>query len=90
MMPSKRSSSRAVDENDYGLSPLELQVIALVAAGFTRKESARRIGVSEYTFQQQLKNLLGKLRVSNPLELVLFALNHQLIGKIRIPPQNAA
>jgi len=85
-MSSERSSSLAVNKNDYGLSPLELQVIALVGAGFTRKESARRIGVSEHTFQQQLTDILDKLRVANRLELVLFALHHQLIGEVQVPP----
>jgi DNA-binding NarL/FixJ family response regulator len=81
-MSSERSSSFAGDRNDFALSPLELQVIALVAAGSMRKESARRIGVSEHTFQQQLTNLLDKLRVANRLELVFFAAYHQLIGEV--------
>jgi len=74
-----------LDRNDR-LSPLELQIIALVAAGFTRKESACRMGVSEHTFRHQLNNLLDKLRVSNRLELVLFALHHRLIEEVRVPP----
>jgi DNA-binding CsgD family transcriptional regulator len=85
-MSTERSSSVEVDRNDYGLSSLELQIIALVAAGFSHKESARRMGVSEQTFQHQLKNLLDKLRVSNRLELVLFALHHRLIREVRVSP----
>lgn len=89
-MSPERSSSVGADRNDHGLSPLELQIIALLAAGFTRKESAGRIGVTEHTFQHQLKNLLDKLRVSNRLELVLFALHYRLIEEVRVPPLNAA
>jgi len=85
-MPPERSSSVGVDRNNCGLCPLELEVIALVAAGFTCKESARRIGVSEHTYQHQLKKLLDKLRVSNRMELVLFALQHRLIREVRVSP----
>jgi DNA-binding CsgD family transcriptional regulator len=89
-MSTERSFSVGVDKKGYGLTPLELQIIALVTAGFTRKESAGRIGVSEHTFQHQLKNLLDKLRVSNRLELVLFAVDHRLIGEVRASTLKAA
>jgi DNA-binding CsgD family transcriptional regulator len=90
MRSRERSSSFAVGRNNYALSPLELQVIALVAGGFTRKESAPRMGVSEHTYQQQRANLLDKLRVANRVELVLFAPDHQVIRKVQVFPLEAA
>jgi len=89
-MSTERSSSVRVNRSNYGLSPLELQIIALATAGFTLKESAGRIGVGEHTFQHQFKHLLDKLRVSNRLELILFALDHRLIEKVRVSPPKAA
>jgi len=64
---------------DFGLTPLEKQVIALTVSGYSGKESSKRIGISESAFRLHLKGICGKLRVSNQFELILFALYHKLI-----------
>ena len=64
---------------DFGLTPLEKQVIALIASGYSRKEWSKRIGISESAFRLHFKGICGKLGVSNQLELILFALHHKLI-----------
>ena len=73
---------------NFGLMPLERKVIALVAAGYTSKESAQRMGLTERALKHCIANILDKLRVANRFELVLFALHHQLVGKVRIPPSD--
>jgi DNA-binding NarL/FixJ family response regulator len=64
---------------NFGLTSRELQVVALIVAGYTNKDLARKLGISEHTAKHHLTNIFDKLGVSNRLELVLFAMNHQLI-----------
>jgi DNA-binding CsgD family transcriptional regulator len=72
------------NRKNLSLSPLEKQIIALVLAGYTSKESGQRIGVSQSTVRHHLRGIIGKLGVANRLELALFALHHHLIGPLEI------
>jgi DNA-binding CsgD family transcriptional regulator len=75
-----------VNRKDFGLIPLEKQVIALVVAGYSNAETAKRIGIREHAIRLHLTGICDKLRVSSQLELVLFALHHQLIDTLEISP----
>ena len=77
-MPSVSSPSAT---RDFGLTPREKQVIALVGAGYTNKDLARELSISENTAKHHLTNIFDKLGVSNRLELVLFAVEHRLINE---------
>lgn len=68
-----------VVNQDFGLTPRERQVIALVGGGYTNKDLARELSISENTAKHHLTNIFDKLGVSNRLELVLFAVEHGLI-----------
>jgi len=63
----------------FGLSSREMQVIALIVAGYTNKDLARELGISENTAKHHLTNIFDKLGVSNRLELVLYAVDHGLV-----------
>jgi two-component system, NarL family, nitrate/nitrite response regulator NarL len=63
---------------DFGLTAREREVIALVGAGYTNKDLGKKLGISENTAKHHLTNIFDKLGVSNRLELVLFAVDHQL------------
>ena len=76
LMPQHRAPET---EPNFGLTARELQVVALIVAGYTNKDLARKLGISEHTVKHHLTNTFDKLGVSNRLELVLFAINHQLI-----------
>ena len=78
MMPQHRASEAT---RDFGLTSRELQVIALIVAGYTNKDLARKLGISEHTVKHHLTNTFDKLGVSNRLELVLFAIDHRLINE---------
>jgi DNA-binding NarL/FixJ family response regulator len=71
----------SVASRDFGLTPREMQVIPLIAAGYTNKDLAQKLGITEHTAKHHLTNIFDKLGVSNRLELVLFAINHQLINQ---------
>ena len=66
------------DRKSFGLTPRELQVIATIVAGYTNKDIAQKFSISEQTVKHHLTNVFDKLGVSNRLELVLFAVEHQL------------
>jgi len=62
----------------FGLSPRELEVVALVVEGGTNKEIGAQLGISEETIKRHLTNIFDKAGVSSRLELAMFALNHGL------------
>ena len=66
-------------EKDFQLTPFERRIIALTVAGYSRTESAKRVGISAARFKSHLSRICDKLCVANPLELILFALYQQLI-----------
>ena len=85
-MPNEDQFSVPPTRKDFGLSPLEKQVIALSVAGYSSNESAKRIGISEPAMRLHLTSICDKLQVSNQIELVLFAIYHQVIDTYDISP----
>lgn len=58
------------------LTEREEQVVALVADGFSNREIARDLKLSEHTIKKYLFRVFDKLGVSSRVELVLYAVNH--------------
>ena len=56
------------------LSSREKEIIALVAQGFKNKEIAGKLYVAEQTVKNHLHKIFDKLRVSDRIELALYAL----------------
>lgn len=71
---------------DFGLTPREREVVGLIVAGYTNKDLAKKLSISEQTVKHHLTNIFDKLGVSNRLELVLFAIDHQLIDRDHLEP----
>jgi len=65
----------------FGLTPRELEIIAVIVAGYSNKEIAREFSISEQTVKHHLTNIFDKLGVSSRLELALFATNHCLVSE---------
>jgi len=63
---------------NFGLTPRELEIVAVILGGFSNGDIATRFSISEKTVKHHLTNIFDKLGVSNRLELALFALHHQL------------
>jgi DNA-binding NarL/FixJ family response regulator len=78
----RMTPSRGVSEapRNFGLSSREMEVIGLIVAGYTNKDLARELGISENTAKHHLTNIFDKLGVSNRLELVLYAVDHGLVA----------
>ena len=66
----------------FGLTRRELQVLREVVAGYTNKEIAERIHISENTVKAHLTHIFDKLGASNRVELALFAAHHRLLSGV--------
>jgi DNA-binding NarL/FixJ family response regulator len=76
----KPSISSSAGRADFGLTSREKQVLTLIGAGYTNKDLARELSISENTAKHHVTNIFDKLGVSNRLELLLFATEHRLIN----------
>jgi DNA-binding NarL/FixJ family response regulator len=65
--------------NTFGLTPRELEVTGAVVDGQTNKDIAETFGISVSTVKHHLTSIFDKLGVYNRVELVLFALNRELV-----------
>ena len=63
----------------HGLTPRELQVLRLVAAGTTNKVIAVELVLSERTVDRHVSNIFTKLGVSSRTAATAYAYEHQLI-----------
>ncbi len=62
------------------LSPRELEVLRLIARGFSNKQIAAQLNITEHTAKFHLRSILGKLGVSNRTEAVTAALQRGLVS----------
>ena len=63
----------------HGLTPRELQVLRLVAAGETNKVIANKLSLSEKTVDRHVSNILTKLGVSSRTAATAFAYQRKLV-----------
>jgi NarL family two-component system response regulator LiaR len=66
---------------DFGLSPRELEVLALMIEGLNNLEIAERLVVSRSTAAGHIGNILSKLNASNRTEAVSIALRYRLVAR---------
>jgi DNA-binding NarL/FixJ family response regulator len=64
----------AASELPEGLTPRELEVLRLIAGGFSNREIARALGTAEGTVKNQASSVLSKLGVRDRTRAVLKAL----------------
>ena len=62
-----------------GLTPRELEVLKLVAAGKTNRVIARELFVSEKTIDRHVSNLFDKLDVNSRAAATAYAYEHKLV-----------
>jgi DNA-binding CsgD family transcriptional regulator len=55
---------------DYGLTPREAELVALIAAGASNKEIASQLGLSGNTVRNHIHNVFEKTGARNRVELV--------------------
>jgi two-component system, NarL family, response regulator NreC len=62
-----------------GLTPREIEVLRLVAQGFTNNDIAKKLGISLRTVEFHRGNLTSKLKLSSRVDLFRFASEHSLV-----------
>jgi DNA-binding NarL/FixJ family response regulator len=67
-------------EHGAALTPRELEVLHLIAQGYTTAQIAERLATSKRTVETHRHNLLDKTGSSNTAALLLYAASHRLIG----------
>ncbi|MDI3339364.1 MAG: response regulator transcription factor [Sphaerobacter sp.] len=60
----------------HGLAPHQVNVLQLIAQGFTNREIAERLFLSEHTVKGYVQEILRRLEARNRLEAVMIASRH--------------
>jgi DNA-binding NarL/FixJ family response regulator len=66
------------NQNEYGLTPREVEIIDKIAQGQSNKEVGQACSICQRTVKHHLTNIFTKVGVSSRLELAVFALKHRL------------
>ena len=69
-------SSKSPAPNLKELSEREHEVLSLIGKGFTSREISEKLFISIHTVNSHRKNLLRKLNMKSPAQLIVFALEH--------------
>ncbi len=79
-MSSKPSDDDEPIENEnLQLTKREIEVIKLIAEGYTSHDIAEKLFISPRTVDTHRRNLLQKLNVKNTAELIKFAIKHNIV-----------
>lgn len=62
------------------LSERELEIIALIAEGYTNQQIAEKLFLSAHTVNTHRKNIMSKLGVNNTAGIVMYAVKSQLVS----------
>ncbi len=74
-----QASRRGSGERTAGLTPREIEVLRLIAAGRTAKEAARELEIAPKTADNHIQNLYAKIGVTTRAAAALFALERGLV-----------
>ena len=68
------------EKQRFRLTRREMEVVQLIARGYSNRELAKELSLSEETVKRHLSNTFDKTGVSTRLELALFAMAHNLVA----------
>jgi DNA-binding NarL/FixJ family response regulator len=78
-LPAAVAQKLAEHMADEPISPRELEVLSLMAAGRRNKEIASELSIAEDTVKMHVRNILSKLQVNDRTEAVTIALRRGII-----------
>ncbi len=64
----------------FGLTRRELQIVSASVSGYSNRQIAARLKITEDTVKHHLTHIYDKVGVYNRLELALFAIHHGLVA----------
>jgi DNA-binding NarL/FixJ family response regulator len=76
--PAEKNGQGKID----GVTRRELDIVRLIGRGYRNKQIADALGISETTVRHHLSSIFGKLRVSDRLELLIYAHRNRLIDLV--------
>ena len=76
----QQAAGAARQQQPFGLTPREREVLSLVVAGCANKEIAQRFAVSEETIKHHLTRMFDKVGAANRLELAMTATRNGLVN----------
>lgn len=62
------------------LTDREKDILSLIASGKMAKEASLELNISIHTIYTHRKNIMKKLNINSPVELVMFAINNDLVS----------
>ncbi len=74
-LPARRTVSRPL----AGLTPREIEILRLIAAGLTAKEMGRQLDISPKTADHHIQAIYGKIGVTTRAAATLYAVEHGLV-----------
>lgn len=77
-LASELAYANEIDNDNDGLTPRELQVIALVVDGYSSQQIGDQLGISKRTVDTYRANVREKLHISSSAELVRYAIRKGL------------
>ena len=76
-IPELLQSSAAFDYSTYGINERELEIIELIANGYSNKEIASELFLSEGTVRNYLSSILDKLQLRDRTQVAVFYYQHK-------------
>lgn len=77
-------SEEAARRDNCGLTCRELKVVRRLVEGYSNEDIAADLATSSQVVEMHIASILGKLGASNRLEIVLFAVFHQLGDELKL------
>jgi DNA-binding NarL/FixJ family response regulator len=74
-----QAARRDTAERLSGLTPREIEVLRLIAAGNTAKEAARQLEIAPKTADNHIQSLYSKIGVTTRAAAALYALERGLV-----------
>jgi len=74
----KQMADKKIEQST--LTPREIDILKLIAKGYTTKEIASEIYLSPHTVNTHRKNMMKKLGVNSATELLIYAINEGLLS----------
>ncbi|MGL4772282.1 MAG: response regulator transcription factor [Clostridium sp.] len=68
-----------VSGESFGLSEKEINIIKLIAEGFTNKEISEKLYLSEGTIKNNITNILSKLSLRDRTQIAIFAFKNGIV-----------
>jgi DNA-binding NarL/FixJ family response regulator len=80
----RRDIDQDAEERLDRLTPRELQIMSLMAAGHGPDEIATELGMSPNTLRTHTQNVLTKLRVHSKMEALVLAIRHGKVATVNL------